>query len=287
MKRSCALALSLLVALPVLAQTSRPLPHPVPLPSAFQQATERGTRTLSGDPGPFYWQNAADYDLQATIDTTAKVVRGVGTVRYTNNSPYALPFLVLKLRQNVHAPGVPRNRPVTVTGGATLTSLSVAGQVLTEAVGAPPEPGQYRIDGTVLTLILSEILEPNASVELGMSWHYTIPPAEGTFRQGHDGEVFFLGYWYPQLAVFDDVEGWHTDPYLGLGEHYMGYGNYSVSIAAPEGMLVWSTGQLENPGDVLSAQSQRRLDEALSSDAVVSIVAEDERAAGRSTRPAP
>ena len=130
----------LLAAPPALAQ--RVLPYPVTPPPQFEQAVANGTRTLSGAPGPNYWQNRADYDLQARLDADTQTLSATGTITYTNASPDELPFLVLKLRQNVHAPGVPRNRPVAVTGGLTLARLAVDG-VDVEDVSVPETPGSY------------------------------------------------------------------------------------------------------------------------------------------------
>ena len=55
-------------------------------------------------------------------------------------------------------------------------------------------------------------------------------PPDGAPRGGQDGEVYYMNYWYPQMAVYDDVNGWQIDQYLGNAEFYMGYGNYDVSL---------------------------------------------------------
>ena len=283
--------LALLLGLAAGADAQRVLPYPVTPPPQFAQAVANGTRTLSGAPGPRYWQNTADYALRARVDTDARTLDGSGTITYTNHSPDSLAFLVLKLRQNVHAPGVPRNRPVAVTGGLALERLLVDGEAVRDvspaetpgSYGGAAEPGTYVVNGTVLTLGLANPLAPGETTTLDVAWSYPIPPHTGTYRQGTDGEVFYLGYWYPTLAVYDDVIGWHTDPYLGMGEHYMGYGDYTVEVDAPAGWLVWATGQLENPSDVLTERTRGRLDEAMSGDAVVSVVSAAER--GTATQP--
>ena len=275
-------AASLLAAWPAAAQ--RPRPYPVFTPPAVQRAIDAGTRTADGRPGPRYWQNTATYRLDARLDPATARLAGTGEIAYRNASPDTLAFLVLALRQNVHAPGVPRNRPVAVTGGVTLARLSVDGQPAAEVRGLP-EPGQYRVDGTVLTLRPARPVLPGATVTLGVAWSYTVPPSSGAFRQGQDGEVFFLGLWYPQVAVYDDVAGWHVDPYLGLAEHYMGYADYDVSLDVPAGWLVRGTGTLVNPEDVLTDETRRRLVQAATSDSVVHVVTAAER--GRATRSAP
>ena len=59
-------------------------------------------RSASGEPGPRYWQNRADYIIAATLDTTAHKVSGQVDIIYTNNSPDALKFLWLQLDQNIY-----------------------------------------------------------------------------------------------------------------------------------------------------------------------------------------
>src|SRR3954462_13206630 len=62
-------------------------------------------RTGSGAPGPRYWQQHADYDLKASIDTAAKRVNGSMTLRYTNNSPDTLRYIWIQTEQNAFKGG--------------------------------------------------------------------------------------------------------------------------------------------------------------------------------------
>src|SRR5215831_4248181 len=57
-------------------------------------------RTGSGAPGPKYWQNRADYDLDATLDTAKTSLSGKLRLRYTNNSPDTLRFIWMQMEQN-------------------------------------------------------------------------------------------------------------------------------------------------------------------------------------------
>ena len=284
LSRLSLLALVVALAMPA-ALAQRVMPYPVMPTPQFERAVANGTRTLDGTPGPTYWQQRADYDLTARLDETTRTLEGTGLITYTNHSPDALEYLVVKLKQNVHAPGVVRNRPVAVTGGMTLSSLSVDGSPLADASSpimpgrytSTVTPGTYAVDGTILTIGLATPLQPGASTALNLAWSYVVPPVTGTYRQGTDGEVYYLGYWYPQMAVYDDVIGWHTDPYMGNGEHYLGYGNYTVAFDVPSGWLAWGTGTLENPEEVLTDETRRRLDLARTADGIVNIVTEEER----------
>jgi hypothetical protein len=92
-----------------------------------------------------------------------------------------------------------------------------------------------------------------------------------------------IAYWYPQVAVYDDVNGWQADPYLGNSEFYLGYADYDVELTVPEGWLIGGTGTLTNPADVLSAETRARLERARRSRDIVHVVADADRGAGRAT----
>jgi hypothetical protein len=59
-------------------------------------------RSSNGAPGPEYWQNEADYELHATLDTEHKQLRATETITYTNNSPDVLPSVWVQLEQNIY-----------------------------------------------------------------------------------------------------------------------------------------------------------------------------------------
>src|SRR5262245_19757161 len=58
------------------------------------------SRLVTGLPGPAYWQQQVDYQIEATLDEPNETVRATGRMTYTNNSPDELPFLWLHLEQN-------------------------------------------------------------------------------------------------------------------------------------------------------------------------------------------
>jgi hypothetical protein len=97
---------------------------------------------------------------------------------------------------------------------------------------------------------------------------------------GRDGSLFQIAQWYPRLAVYDDVQGWNTDQYLGPGEFYLEYGTFEYEITVPAGYIVAGSGVLQNPGDVLTPLQRRRLAAALKSDTTIQVVTPEELAAG-------
>jgi hypothetical protein len=256
----------------------RPIPYPVVPPAGFERAVERGTRTTTGAPGPRYWQQWTNYRIETTLDPAAKRVDGTARLVYHNRSPDTLDVLLLHLHQNLHAPGVVRNEPQEVTGGVELKKVAVRGQALIE--------GQtYEVDGTRLALRPAQPLLPGDSAAIDVEWGFKVPQS-GAGRMGWDDEnLFFIAYWYPQMAVYDDVVGWQADPYLGNAEFYMGYGSYDVKVHAPAGWVVRSTGELQNPTEVLPVAVLERLARAERSDSVVHVLSAADLAAGRATLP--
>ncbi|HEY6853988.1 MAG TPA: M1 family metallopeptidase [Gemmatimonadales bacterium] len=249
----------------------RPIPGPVYESAAFSAAVARGTRTRSGLPGANYWVQHARYAISATLDPARARLDGRETVVYLNRSPDTLRHLAVYLRQNVFAAGSPRRDPAPITGGVTLGRVTINGRSVSAAATPRTEPGQYTVDGTVMWIALATPLAPGDSLTLGSAWSYTPPPAPADGREGHDGHVFFMGYWYPQIAVYDDVDGWVADPYLLEAEFYMDPADYDVRVTVPHGWVVGATGTLETPAAVLSAAARDSLTAARTSGRVVRV----------------
>lgn len=239
--------------------TVRAVPAPIHPEQHFQSAVERATRSITGVPGEAYWQQRADYRIAARLDVETARVTAKETVTYSNGSPDVLSSVLFHLDQNVYAPGARRNRRVPITGGMTIETLRIDGQ----AVDVPSHGGGYYAALTLLEVPLLQPLRSGETVEIEFEWSFTVPPAP-TFRNGNlNFEVFSVAQWYPRVAVYDDVYGWDRTPYLGDGEFYLEYGDFEVSLTVPSGWLVGGTGLLQNPGDVLSEESARRLGSVL------------------------
>ena len=258
------------------------LAHAMTIPAleGYELAVNRGTRSRSGAPGPRYWQQWADYKLEAELNPVSKRMTGKGTISYQNRSPDTLRTVYIQLLQNIFAPGARHNTGVPwAVEGVELSRVAAQGTELSAATG---DATGYEVSGTILRLRLPRPLVPGGTADFALDWKLRVPP-DGAPRGGQDGEVFFMNYWYPQMAVYDDVNGWQIDQYLGRGEFYMGYGNYDVSLTVPAGWLVTATGTLQNPGDVLTAQTRARLASARTDTGVVHVVTDLDREPGRST----
>lgn len=256
--------------------------RPLPFTNAFRAGLDQGTRTTSGQPGPRYWQQRVHYRIDAEIDPASGRVTGAETLRYLNQSPDTLRQLVFLLYQNVFSEGVQRVRRVPVTGGVSLERVAVDGRAASAEAQQANGP-RYRVDGTIMTLDLPVPLAPGGETSVDIAWSFTVPP-RGAPRTGHDDhEAYVVAQWYPQVAVYDDLQGWHARPYWSNGEFYLEYGDFDVTITAPEGWIVAASGTLQNPEEVLSEEVQMRLRRAIEADRAVGIVTADELEAQAAT----
>jgi hypothetical protein len=276
---------ALLAPLPGAAQTElrRPIPYPVVPPAGFQRAIEAGTRTTDGRPGALYWQQWTDYRLRARLLPEEKRVEGSAHLVYHNRSPYGLRAVVLQLFQNLHAEGVARKSPSEVTGGVDIQRVAAGGVELTE-ITRRGEGAGYGIDGTTMPILLPQPLASGDSLEIEVDWAFKVPQRGASGRMGwSEDDLFHIAYWYPQMAVFDDVVGWQADPFLGGAEFYMGFGSYDLSVEAPEGWVIMATGELTNAEQVLPAAVLERYRQAQDSDDVVHILTETDFGPGTAT----
>ncbi len=264
------------------ANETRPLPYPVTMSPEFQHALERGSRSTTGEPGPAYWQQWTDYTIRARLDTEAKRIDGTVRIAYHNRSPDTLGVVYLQLLQNLHAPGVVRNRPQRdVTGGVELKRVVVGGRQLEE--GAQRGFG-YLVGGTVMQVRPPRPVAPRDSLIMEIDWGFMVPRRSSGRMGWSRDNLFHIAYWYPQMAVYDDVVGWHTDSYRGNAEFYMGYGSYDLTVEAPEGWVVTATGRLENAAEVLPDPIVQRLRRAEESDTVVHVLTAVDFGPGKATR---
>jgi hypothetical protein len=249
----------------------RLLPPPVDIPRAFMLAVQNRTRTLTGRPGPNYWQNRATYRITAALHPQTFSLDGAVQIEYHNNSPDTLYNLHLDLTQNLHALGAIRFEEAEVTGGVRLHRVEVDGQQVRADVEQGP---RFAVFGTRLIILPPAPVAPGGTTNLEIEWTLPIPQAGAGERMGYGDDLFFLAYWYPQMAVYDDILGWHPDPFVGTTEFYHGFARYEMTVDAPAGWVVMGTGALANPEETLAPAVLQRYRAAAASDTVVRILRE-------------
>jgi len=263
-----------------IADIERPIPYPVDIPNAFKRALDFGTRSETGEPGEHYWQNEASYSLHAELDTDNHMIYGTANIIYFNNSPEPLHALVVELAQNLHKEGTPKMETTEVTGGKEITKIEVNGVGLEETTLQERwtmGTSGYILDGTRLYLFPDEAITAEGIVELHFEWNFEVPQQGASGRMGRSRDnLYMIAYWYPQIAVYDDVFGWMDDSFLGNAEFYHKFAEYDLTITAPRDWLVIGTGEFLNPEETLSPESLERYERAEASDDVVVIADFDE-----------
>jgi len=245
------------------------------VPRNIDDAFYFGTRSYDGKPGENYWVNSADYNISVEVLPEKRMVKGTEIITYFNNSPDELNAIVIKLYQDFYKKGNSRDwqiDPAAVNDGVKIYGVLVNGRNFFEG----NSNGAYERYGTNMTIRLSETLKSLSNIELEISWSFTIP-FESRLRMGmYDSTSFFISYWYPQVAVYDDIDGWDIFHYKGTTETYNDANNYTVEITTPKNFIVWSTGLLQNSKEVLSTTCNERLEEAKQSNEVINVVNRDD-----------
>jgi hypothetical protein len=240
------------------------------------------TRSATGEPTAKYWQNRADYKINATLDTTDHSINGSVTITYTNNSPDNLPFLWLQLDQNIYRKDSRGEVTNPVTGGRWANKTFTEGDVIKSVTiisGGVSSKADYLVSDTRMQIRLANALKSTGSLQIKIDYAFTVPQY-GTDRMGRlqtrNGWVYEIAQWFPRMEVYDDIYGWNTLPYLGAGEFYLEYGDIDYSITAPSDLLVVGSGELLNAAEVLTPTQLNRLTQAKSSEKRVFIrTAED------------
>lgn len=260
----------------------------LPLTSAFSQSTdlfyplnfentyEKGVRTRDGKPGPKYWQNRCDYTIQVELDPKEKEVECRQEATYFNNSPDKLTMIRIKVQHDLYRKGGQRNEdlnPDDINEGVEINRLEINGKAVSAAF-------QRRHD-CYLDIRLETPLAPNASLRLTTEWEFDMPKDPSATRECVcTPGSFFIPYFYPEIAVYDDLHGWADAPYNGLQEFYHDFSNFDVQITVPKGYAAWATGEWQNAEAMLQPAYFDRWQKAHSSNEVAHIFSEAELTSG-------
>ena len=244
----------------------------IEIPRNVQQAYKKGTRSLDGAPGPNYWQNSSDYTIDVKFIPSERKLIGRQKIIYSNNSNDVLDGIILRVYQDLFKKGSPRDFQVNsadVHDGVVLKKLFIEG--IPVDLNDKTKVSQY---GTNLNIKLDSSLffYPKSQNLFEIEWELTLPKFSNIRMGTYDSTSFFVAYWYPQIAVYDDVYGWDEIPYTGTVEFYNDFNNYDVKITVPKNFIVWATGVLQNPKDVFSQEIFERYERAKNSDSIVKII---------------
>jgi len=249
----------------------------LPVPAAIQQAYAKGTRNVNGRPGAKYWQNTADYDLKVNFDPASLVLKGTVAVAYKNQSPDTLKEMWFKLYPNLYKKGVQRISKIAEKDqgdGVQISTMEVNGKSISSDA--------IIIDGTNMHTAIAA-LAPGATAKLTISYEYVLNKGSHTRTGQVDDGSYFIAYFFPRIAVYDDVDGWNKYPYLGEAEFYNDFCNFKAAVTVPGNYVLWATGDLANTKSVFSPAIAEKIALAEKTDAVVNVITPADLSAQRIT----
>ncbi|MDB9935225.1 M1 family metallopeptidase [Gammaproteobacteria bacterium] len=250
------------------------------------------SRPATGEPGPMYWQQRADYKIQIKLNEDTRSVEGSETITYTNNSPLTLKYIWLQLDQNIFAKESINNLTRPWGGGDSSVDFSTLrrqnfmdkfeGGFQKLSIKINNKSPNTNLVGTHIRINLEKPLKPGESTSLDIEWAYALVEENAvrarngyeTFEDGND--IFLMAQWYPRVTVFSDYEGWHNKEFIGNGEFTLEFGDFEVDISVPSDHVVSATGVLLNENDVLSPIQKKRMKQARKSEKPMFIITPDE-----------
>ena len=251
-------------------------------------------RTASGAPGPEYYQQKVDYNMEIELDEENDILYGKSLITYQNNSPDDLEYLWVQLDQNIRK----NNSPSLDKNPSAMSELKQIESFVDDLLLKPFDGGfniEYVKDsnGKSLKNLVNNtmmLIHPKSPIKSGdkyifsIKWNYSIN--NHVKKRGRSGYEFFsedgnksyvIAQFFPRLAVYNDVEGWQNHQFWGNGEFALNFGDYKVNITVPADHILEATGELQNPKEVLSKVEFGRYKKALiTNDNPVLIVNQDE-----------
>ena len=247
------------------------------MPRNIKNAYTKGTRSRDGKPGKKYWQNHGKYDISFTVTPETKVVSGTEKIVYTNNSPDTLKSVTVRFVNNMHKPDASRMNTSSMdflSSGLQITSFGVDGKPITV---------DSKNWGTTADVKLNKPLLPGGTATFSIAWNYPLSKQSG--REGQiDSTTFFIAYAYPRISVYDDYYGWDKVPHTGRNEFYNDFNDYKYAVKVPKNYLVWATGDLLNPDEILKSEFSKKLKRSYKVDEVIHIATADDLKKGKVTQ---
>ncbi len=238
----------------------------LPLLPSMQPAYTNQTRDISGRPGKNYWQNKANYVLKADFNPDTRLLKGIEEIVYENNSPDTLKQLWFKLYPNIYTKAAIKKSKIAIADlgdGVSISSLKIAGKNY--------DATSYTIEGTNLYVDIQP-LAPRKTLKVAVSYSYILNKGSHLRTGEIDKGAHFIAYFFPRIAVYDDVDGWNKYPYTGEEELYNDFCDFNAEITVPKDYLVWATGDLTNGSTVLQPKVYDKLRLAERCDSVIDVI---------------
>ena len=244
------------------------------IPKEIQKAIKKQTRNLDGIPGKNYFINKTDYKIKVNFNPDTRKINGNEIITYTNNSSDTLDILYLNVYMDLFKKGNARDwtiGDIDITDGVKVTKVKVNNNEI------KIENNTVRTHSAMLTIKPQSAILPKSENTIEIEWNFTYQGTI-TIRGGQYGDKnFLLSYWYPKMAVYDDIFGWNRRGHTGVQEFYNDFGDFDVEITVPAEYNVWSTAILQNTEDIYTQKYIDRINKSKSSDKIIHIITKEDR----------
>ncbi len=260
-------------------------------------------RGMDGAPGPEYWQQRVDYDIECKLDEKEQRLDGSEMITYYNQSPHTLRFLWLQLDENQHSAesdGIRSANPSSmgeIMSAGALERLEDQerdkyGHKIHQVLDAVGKPLPYTINQTMMRVELPQPLKPGETFTFQVDWHYYLVDRINMGGRGgyeyfekEDNYLFTITQWYPRLCVYSDFEGWQNKQFTGRGEFALTFGNFVVKMTVPDDHIVGSTGECLNYSTVLTPTQLKRWEQSKTAEEPLEIVTLEEAKKNEKSKP--
>ncbi len=264
-------------------------------------------RGMDGAPGPDYWQQQCDYDIDARLNVEEQRLDGKETLTYYNNSPNTLKYFWMQLDENQFSKDNYSHRFDPSTIAETMSELDLQALEAYKQMGkhgvnieavtdTKAQPLTYRINNTMMRVELPKPLAPGEKFSFVVKWHYYIVDrvvfsklsgyAFSSYPRGgyeyfpDDGNYLFtITQWYPRMCAYTDLEGWQNQQFTGRSEFALTFGDFDVRMTVPADYMVGSTGECQNYDKMLTSTQMSRYRQAETAKEPVKIVTLEEATA--------
>jgi hypothetical protein len=238
----------------------------LPVARNYQNAFDKNTRSASGKPGNNYWQNTAAYTINVSFTPSTRMITGTENITYINNSPDTLNQVWFKLYPNIYKKGTQRDQDIDasdLSDGVTITGFAID--------GTNQSTETLNISGTNMYLPIPSLL-PGQQMKFDLAFFYQLNKASDIRTGMIDDSSAFVAYFFPRIAVYDDIDGWNRIPYTGTPEFYNDFCSFDVQVTVPKDYIVCATGNLLNADEVYAPRIAQRIDEAEKSDGITKVI---------------
>ena len=205
---------------------------------------------MDGSPGPDYWQQRVDYDIECVLDEKLQQLRGKEKITYYNQSPSTLTYLWMQLDENEHSPQSNKHTmdPKQISSIMSENELRMLepwkeldkyGDKIVSVTDENGDSLTYTINQTMMRVELPHALKPGEQFSFHVSWYYNLINRTNTTSWGRGGYEFFekdgnslytIVQWYPRMCAYTDAAGRQNKQFVGRGEFALTFGNFIVKM---------------------------------------------------------